>query len=106
MNNLLANAFKYSDSSKSKQEIKIVANLSDTHWRFTIQDNGVGISEEHLPRIFEMFFRASESSEGSGLGLYIVKEALEKLKGKITVLSKLHEGTSFTITLPLLKKID
>ncbi len=104
MNNLLANAFKYADASKSKQEIKIVANLHDTHWCFTIQDNGVGISEEHLPRIFEMFFRASENSEGSGLGLYIVKETLDKLNGKISAQSALHKGTTFTLTLPLLKK--
>jgi PAS domain S-box-containing protein len=104
MNNLLANAFKYADPSKPKQEIKIVAQKNDTHWMFTIQDNGVGIPEEHLPRIFEMFFRASENSEGSGLGLYIVKETLEKLNGEVSVQSTLHEGTSFTVTLPLNKK--
>jgi len=103
LNNLLANAFKYTDRLKAKQEIKIMAKINDTHWFFTVQDNGVGISEEHLPRIFEMFFRASESSEGSGLGLYIVKEALEKLNGKISVVSTLQAGTSFTVTLPLLK---
>ena len=104
MNNLLANAFKYADASKPRQVIKIVADLHDTHWCFTIQDNGVGISEEHLPRIFEMFFRASENADGSGLGLYIVKETLDKLNGEISAQSSLHEGTTFIITLPLLKK--
>lgn len=100
MNNLLANAIKYADPSRSKQEITIETHATDTHWSFIIQDNGIGISEEHLSRIFEMFFRASENSEGSGLGLYIVKETLEKLNGKISVRSKLHEGTAFTVTLP------
>lgn len=103
MNNLLANAFKYSDPRKPEQEIKITAYTTDTHWIFTVKDNGVGIPQEHLPRIFEMFFRASESSEGSGLGLYIVKETLDKLHGKISVDSKSREGTTFTITLPLQK---
>ncbi|TAF63863.1 MAG: ATP-binding protein [Cytophagales bacterium] len=65
-----------------------------------ISDNGQGISEEHVNKIFDMFYRASLNSEGSGLGLYIVKEAIKILKGSITVQSELGSGTVFTIELP------
>jgi signal transduction histidine kinase len=63
-------------------------------------DNGVGIDEDKVGNIFEMFYRASEVSEGSGLGLYIVKNAVERLKGSIEVESKRNYGTTFTIILP------
>ena len=56
--------------------------------------------------IFKMFYRADEGSKGSGLGLYIVKETVEKLKGEISVNSKINEGTTVTITLPALKSTE
>jgi signal transduction histidine kinase len=64
------------------------------------KDNGIGIDTENLNHIFEMFYRASEQSDGSGLGLYIVKNAVDKLGGTIQVESTLGEGTEFKITLP------
>ncbi|MDL5047623.1 HAMP domain-containing sensor histidine kinase [Oscillatoria amoena NRMC-F 0135] len=63
-------------------------------------DNGIGISEDNLGRIFDMFYRATEQSDGSGIGLYIVKNAVEKLDGTINVQSKPGEGTTFIIQLP------
>jgi signal transduction histidine kinase len=63
-------------------------------------DNGIGISEENVSRIFEMFFRATSLSTGSGLGLYIVKETIEKLGGTIEVNAALGQGTSFKMILP------
>ena len=65
-----------------------------------VADNGVGISQAHLDKIFTMFYRATSSSTGSGLGLYILKETVEKLKGKVTVHSKLKEGTSVMVVIP------
>ena len=65
----------------------------------SIEDNGKGISEKSLPKIFEMFYRASQDTEGTGLGLYIVKEALAKIKGSIEVKSELGKGSLFTIHL-------
>ena len=53
-----------------------------------------------MPKLFKMFSRATEQSEGSGLGLYIVKEAVEMLKGEISVASKAGEGTTFTLRIP------
>ena len=62
-----------------------------------IQDNVEGILPEYQERMFEMYFRANERSKGNGLGLYIVKKAVEKLGGTITVASELHQGSSFSI---------
>jgi len=66
----------------------------------SFKDNGIGIDEENLEHIFEMFYRASEQSEGSGLGLYIVKNAVDKLGGVVMVNSQLGQGTSFKIVIP------
>ncbi len=63
-----------------------------------VQDNGEGIADEYKERIFEMYFRANERSKGNGLGLYIVKKAVEKLNGVITLKSELHKGTTFTVS--------
>ena len=100
LSNLFANAINYSDALKPKREIIIETVQSNTNWSLTVRDNGIGISEEHLPKIFDMFYRASGTSEGSGLGLYIVKETVNKLGGTISVQSKVGEGSDFTITLP------
>ena len=64
-----------------------------------VMDNGEGIPPEYQERIFEMYFRANERSKGNGLGLYIVKKAVEKLGGKITVSSKVHQGSLFSVTI-------
>ena len=63
-------------------------------------DNGIGIDEANLNRIFEMFYRATEQSDGSGIGLYIVKNAVDKLGGQISVSSRPGQGTRFNIVLP------
>lgn len=65
-----------------------------------VTDNGEGISEELKDRVFEMYFRGNERSKGNGLGLYIVKKAVEKLDGSISLTSKLHEGSCFTVRFP------
>jgi signal transduction histidine kinase len=68
-----------------------------------VSDNGKGIHPDHVKSIFEMFYRATEDSQGSGLGLYIVKETIEKLQGSIQVQSIPRKGTTFTIQLPNLE---
>lgn len=100
LNNLISNAIKYRDSHKESQFIKIEVHVEDSTVTLYFSDNGIGISEELQVRIFDMFFRATERSEGAGLGLYIVKETIDKLGGKIQVQSQLDEGTTFIITLP------
>jgi signal transduction histidine kinase len=68
--------------------------------RIIISDNGCGMPEENLPKIFEPFFTTKEGDKGTGLGLAITRGLVKKLHGDITVVSKVDEGTTFTITLP------
>ena len=65
-----------------------------------LEDNGIGIAEKDLEKIFEMFYRGSKQSSGSGLGLYIVKETTEKLGAKITVESQKGIGSTFRLVIP------
>lgn len=101
INNLVSNAYKYHRFDQPDPFIIIGALQKGDHVLLTIKDNGIGIAPEHHMRIFDMFYRASESSEGSGLGLYIVKETLDKLEGNISVQSSAGVGSEFTVTLPL-----
>jgi signal transduction histidine kinase len=100
LSNLISNSFKYVDPYKESPFIKVSAHMNSTHVHFKIEDNGLGIPEAFLPKIFDMFFQAHENSEGSGLGLYIVKEAVAKLNGTIGAKSKLQEGSQFEVRLP------
>jgi signal transduction histidine kinase len=101
LSNLISNAVKYADVSKEVILITITANKNSKSFSFSVEDNGIGISEAHQDKIFNMFYRASENATGSGLGLYIVKESLEKLKGTITCHSSPGKGSVFTVTIPM-----
>lgn len=101
LNNLISNSFKYHDAAKEKSYIQVTLNDTPTGGlHIEVSDNGIGIQEEYLPKIFDMFFRASDQSTGSGLGLYIVKNAVEKLKGHIEVESHFGNGTTVRVYLP------
>jgi two-component system phosphate regulon sensor histidine kinase PhoR len=99
--NILDNAIKYTDD---KTPAKIVAEQNDKELLIHIIDNGRGIEQEHLPRIFERFYRVDKARSrrlgGTGLGLAIVKHIMEAHKGHITVTSTPGEGSTFTIHLP------
>jgi signal transduction histidine kinase len=101
LNNLISNAIKYHNRANSNQWIKVNIFPSGKDLNIVVSDNGPGISKEQQSRIFEMFYRGTEKSNGSGLGLYIVKETIEKMKGSIQVESKEGEGTSFIVTIPV-----
>ncbi len=103
MSNLISNAIKYHNTEQGAPFIIIKAIANDSSIFISIEDNGCGINEAYISSIFEMFKRATDTSDGSGLGLYIVKKALEKLNGKITVESQQGVGTKFLIELPNLK---
>jgi signal transduction histidine kinase len=100
LNNLLSNGIKYADLTKDKPKIEVHAVKNNHAVSITVTDNGIGIHTNILPHIFEMFYRGNIESSGSGLGLYIVKETVEKLGGTIQVASEFELFTSFTITLP------
>jgi signal transduction histidine kinase len=100
LNNLISNAFRYHNPYQQPSWIKVVVEVLPQKALIIISDNGIGISKEHLEKVFEMFYRATEKTPGSGLGLYIVKETINKLKGTIKVASEIGKGTSFTIEIP------
>jgi len=100
LNNLISNAIKYQDKTRDNSFLKINGHVRQSVFELTFEDNGIGIDQSVVPRIFDMFFRATEYSEGSGLGLYIVKEAVEKLHGTISVNTAPGVGTKFTIEIP------
>jgi len=84
--------------------IEVTGELDYLYVRVT--DQGIGIQEEYLDRIFEAYTRFSERSVGSGIGLYIVSRALAKIGGRVQVESVLHEGSTFTVKLPRWKYSD
>lgn len=98
--NLISNAIQYRDPNKEPCYIRFSSSLTDGHLTLHVDDNGIGIDTPHHSRVFNMFYRASENSKGSGLGLYIVKETMEKLGGTISLHSALGAGTQFRIELP------
>ncbi len=100
LNNLISNAIKYADFSKENPSITISAEKEGNNAIIKVIDNGIGIKEEYHNKIFNMFFRATERSTGSGLGLYIVKESVKKLKGRMELESAPGRGSAFTLVLP------
>ena len=101
LENLLSNAVKYNQQGDS---IRLTAEIKENQLHLEVADTGIGISPEHLPHIFTCFYRADPSRNkefaGNGLGLSIVKTAVEKMQGKITVESQEGKGTCFHVTLP------
>ncbi|MBX2896722.1 MAG: HAMP domain-containing histidine kinase [Cyclobacteriaceae bacterium] len=106
LGNLISNAIKYMDPAKENPLLKISATLRENHVRFIVQDNGLGIPSNQIHKIFDMFYQANEKAEGSGLGLYIVKQTVEKLNGTILVASELQLGSTFTVVVPVYSKPD
>lgn len=98
--NLISNAIKYRRQDIDNSEISIKINVDHLCADITFSDNGIGIDESNVSRIFEMFYRATEQSDGSGIGLYIVKNAVDKLGGQISVSSRSGQGTRFHLILP------
>lgn len=98
--NLISNAIKYSPVSA---DIDIIATVNDDRMEISVTDYGMGIPEDEHKHVFKRFFRAQNVNEiqGTGLGLNIVKKYVALLKGAIEFNSKLNEGTTFTVSLPL-----
>ncbi len=104
--NIMSNAIKF---SRAGDEINVYLTVIDDEINITIRDNGIGMAEENLVRIFEKFYQTGDlwrrGHEGSGLGLFIVSKIVELHKGKIEVESKLGDGTIFNIILPIVEPI-
>ena len=100
--NLISNAIKYTPRGG---EVRVSLSKEGRDWiRFEVSDTGIGIPEADIPRLFSEFFRAENAKafeeQGTGLGLVIVKEVLDRLRGSIRVQSKLGQGTTFTCMIP------
>jgi signal transduction histidine kinase len=101
MNNLVGNAVKYTQAG----EVRVQVARADDLVRIIVSDTGIGIPQKALPKLFTEFFRAPNAKElqetGTGLGLAIVKDLVERYDGEIAVESVEHQGTTFTLMLPL-----
>lgn len=105
-NNIISNAVRYRAQWRTDSYIAIDIRADEQKAIISFTDNGVGIAKEYIDSIFKMFFRANSDSKGSGIGLYIVKGAVERIHGKITVESEYGKGTTFRIEIPNLAKKD
>jgi signal transduction histidine kinase len=99
LGNLLSNAVKYHSPGKPDPYIQVDFEKTMGKVSFVVADNGEGIGKEHHDKIFDMFYRASEKSQGTGLGLYIVKETLARIGGSVELNSKPGTGATFKVTL-------
>jgi PAS domain S-box-containing protein len=102
--NFISNAIKYHNPQVEKNFLRITITLSHLEALILLEDNGVGIESSYLDKIFDMFFRGPIRSEGSGLGLYIVKQTLDRLAGTVTVDSRFNKGTTFRMVIPNLQQ--
>lgn len=99
--NLLSNAYKYQNPHGKNARVKIHVQADENHASIIIADNGIGIDEKYLRNVFQMFYKAHvHTTEGHGLGLYIVKAMVDRIDGKIYVESKMGEGTQFRVVVP------
>jgi signal transduction histidine kinase len=102
LRNVLENSVKYSSREVDNPIVNISLSEEENYYRIKVSDNGIGISEEFHAKIFDVFFRANEITRGSGLGLYIVRNAMNKLKGKVELeRSELKVGTTMSLFFPI-----
>lgn len=98
--NLIENAIKYSKATVVAPVKVLIESHRNATLTILVEDKGIGIGKDIQGRVFDMFYRGHEISKGSGLGLYILKNVVEKLKGKITLESQVSVGTTFIVELP------
>ena len=103
-NNIVTNCIRYRDKTKEEQIINIDLDIHPDQAKIIISDNGIGIKKEHLEKIYTMFYKVSKLSQGSGIGMYIVKDAIQKLNGSMEIDSTVGIGTKFIITIPAMEK--
>jgi signal transduction histidine kinase len=100
LKNIIGNSVKYKKANIMDSFVDVNVSRIDDELVIRISDNGEGIPEKHLAKIFEMFYRATHTGVGTGLGLYICREIVNKLGGSIDVQSEYTVGTTVTIKLP------
>ena len=98
LNNIISNSIRYRNGKNPI--IKINVAVGGKKVILEVEDNGRGIAQEHLDKVYQMFYRATDDGAGSGLGLYIVKETIDKLRGSIDITSKEGKGTKIKLEIP------
>lgn len=98
LNNIISNSIRYRNGHDPV--IKVNVDITDHKATVEIEDNGRGIPPEHLQNVYKMFYRATDDGAGSGLGLYIVKETMDKLHGLINIESEEGKGTKVKLEIP------
>jgi PAS domain S-box-containing protein len=100
MKNLISNGIKYRRQSSEVSYVEVKLQSESEHYVITISDNGEGIKEENQEKVFDMFYRASTTAAGTGLGLYICKDIISKMNGKMMLKSEFGLGTEIKLILP------
>ena len=100
LDNIIRNCIHFYDINKARPFIKVNITIEMQQVMLKFIDNGIGIGQQHLDHIFDMFYKASHLSKGAGLGLFIVKETLEKLHGTIRFESEVGFGTLIMVSIP------
>ena len=106
LNNLISNAIRYSNLDANNPELYVGIEVGKDWATIKVKDNGVGIGPEQMDRIFDMFYRGIDDNTGSGLGLYIVKETIDKLSGRVYVNSELGKGSEFVVEIPNQNRLE
>jgi len=101
---LLKNAIAFQDAKKTNKYVDIEISADDNFIQIKISDNGIGIASAYNQKIFRPFFKASTQSKGVGMGLFLLSNLLNKIKGKISIQSKELAGSTFTVVIPCLTK--
>jgi signal transduction histidine kinase len=100
LNNLFGNAVQFQKQESSEKWINLTINVTNNEAVITVEDNGIGIDDKYKTDVFSLFTRATQKNVGSGIGLYMVKEAVEQMGGTIELRSAFNEGTSMKVILP------
>lgn len=100
INNLVSNSIKYSDSKKHERWVKVRTYRRGNEAVIEVADNGIGIRQKDQERIFDKFYMSGENKRSSGIGLYLVKDAVTQLNGKIEVRSEPGESSTFSVSIP------
>jgi signal transduction histidine kinase len=98
LNNIISNAIRYRNGKDPV--IRVNVEINGNRAKLEVEDNGKGIAREHLDKVYRMFYRATDDGAGSGLGLYIVKETIDKLNGSISIESEVGKGTTVRFEIP------
>jgi two-component system, sensor histidine kinase and response regulator len=100
LGNLVSNAIRFREPARENPEVVVRVNQTDRKTVIQVEDNGQGIQHSDLPNVFDMLYRSADKSLGTGIGLYIAREATRRLGGAISVVSERGKGSKFTLEIP------